>query len=154
MRRSSLISTLIGFAITGGIVVYLLLQLAPDTHGPTLTVYKSATCGCCQKWVDHLRENGFKVKAVNRDDLPEIKEQHGVTESLAACHTALVDSYVVEGHVPADVIRRLLRERPEVKGIAVPGMPLGSPGMENPNPQPYSILTSDDTGKTAVYEVR
>ena len=154
MRRSSSISTLIGIAITGGIAVYLLRQLAPDTHGPTLTVYKSATCGCCQKWVEHLRDNGFKVKAVNRNDLTELKAKQGVTESIAACHTALIDGYVVEGHVPADVIRRLLRERPEVKGIAVPGMPLGSPGMESPDPQPYSILTFDDTGKTAVYEVR
>lgn len=154
MRRSSLISTLVGVAITGSVAVYWLLQLAPDTYGPTLTVYKSATCGCCKKWVDHLRQNGFEVKAINRNDLPEIKAQHGINKSIAACHTALIDGYVVEGHVPADAIRRLLRERPEVEGIAVPGMPLGSPGMESRDPQPYSILTFDEKGATAVYEVR
>lgn len=154
MRKSTLFSTLIGLAITGGIALYLLQPSARDDRGPVITVYKSPTCGCCQKWVDHLEDNGFKVKTVNRNNLTEIKALHGITESIAACHTALINGYVVEGHVPADAIRRLLRERPEIKGIAVPGMPMGSPGMESPDPQPYSVLTFDDAGTTAVYEVR
>jgi hypothetical protein len=137
-------------AVFAGIAIYHAFR----TSGPPITVYKSASCGCCEKWVRHLRENGFDVRTVNRNDLENIKAEHGVTETLAACHTGLIDGYVVEGHVPADVIRRLLRERPEVRGIAVPGMPVGSPGMEGPNSQPYSVLTFDADGNTAVYEAR
>src|SRR5262245_9470869 len=96
----------------------------------SITVYKSPTCGCCAEWVAHLRANRFPVKVEDRDDLVPIKRQHRVPDDLQACHTALVEGYVVEGHVPADLIDRLLRERPPIAGIAVPGMPSGSPGME------------------------
>lgn len=141
---------LIMLALFASIAVFHALR----TSGPPITVYKSASCGCCEKWVQHLRNNGFDVRAINQNDLEAIKTEHGVTETLAACHTALIDGYVVEGHVPADVVRRLLRERPDVRGIAIPGMPIGSPGMEGPNSQPYSILTFDADGNTEVYEVR
>ena len=97
--------------------------------GPLITVYKTPTCGCCVKWVEYLRNEGFDVKAVNRNDLTPIKQGAGVPAAMEACHTALVDGYVVEGHVPAQAIRKLLRERPDTRGLAVPGMPANSPGM-------------------------
>ena len=93
-----------------------------------VTVHKSPTCGCCEKYVDYLRENGFAVKAVNESDMNAIKKRHGVSH-VASCHTALVDGYVVEGHVPVAAIRKLLKENPAITGISVPGMQMNSPGM-------------------------
>lgn len=108
---------------------------------PRVTVYKSATCGCCTRWIEHLEQNGFTVQAHNVDDLPAIKQQHGVSAELASCHTAVVDGYVIEGHVPASDIERLLAERPALKGLAVPGMPVGSPGMEQgPYKDRYTVV--------------
>ncbi len=124
------------------------------TEAQEITVYKSPTCGCCTLWIDHLRDHGFRVNTVNITDLREINKRHGITPEIASCHTALVDGYVVEGHVPADAIKRLLKEHPSIKGIAVPGMPIGSPGMEGPNAQPYNILTFDAEGNTTVYSSR
>lgn len=95
-----------------------------------ITVYKSPTCGCCSKWVRHLEQNGFSVVAKDVRDVVPYKIRGGVTPELASCHTAFVEGYVIEGHVPAGDIKRLLRERPAAKGLAVPGMPIGSPGME------------------------
>jgi hypothetical protein len=100
--------------------------------GPLMTIYKSPTCGCCQKWVMHVAAAGFRTAVNDVDDLDAIKTRHGVPAALQSCHTAVVDGYVVEGHVPAADVRRLLKERPKVKGIAVGGMPAGSPGMEMP----------------------
>lgn len=120
----------------------------------TVTVYKSPTCGCCTKWEEHLRENGFRVVSVPREDMNAIKSEHGVPRGLQSCHTALVDGYAVEGHVPADVIRKLLTERPRVKGVAVPGMPMGSPGMEGPHKDQYEVYTFDVSGPKDVYAVR
>lgn len=119
-----------------------------------ITVYKTPTCGCCSKWVDHLKEHGFVVTAKDIPDLTALKKHYGVTQQLASCHTAFVGGYVVEGHVPADLITRLLKEKPKVKGIAVPGMPMGSPGMEGPRADRYDVVTFDSAGKTAVYAKR
>lgn len=102
--------------------------------------------------MDHLRENGFEVSAVDVENLDEIKAEHGVTSEVASCHTALVDGYVIEGHVPATSIQRLLEERPEVTGLSVPGMPVGPPGMEGPNPVHFDVVTFDENGQTGVYE--
>ena len=104
----------------------------------------------------HLRANGYPVKEENVSDLTAIKRRYGVPERLEACHTALAEGYVVEGHVPADLIDRLLRERPEAAGLAVPGMPVGSPGMESPGQksEPYQVLIFDRAGKTEVYATR
>jgi hypothetical protein len=123
---------------------------------PVVTMYSSPTCGCCGLWAKHLEENGFTVKSVKRADISAVRQKQGVPGRMASCHTAVVDGYVVEGHVPADAIRRLLTERPDVRGIAVPGMPLGSPGMEQPSGRvdPYSIFTFDAAGRTAVWDVR
>ena len=125
-----------------------------EASGPEITVYKTPTCGCCSNWVDHLRAEGFRVTTHDLPTLTEVKREHGVPNELASCHTAVVDGYSVEGHVPADVIRRLLAERPEVRGIAVPGMPMGSPGMEGPYSQAYEVYTFNADGPIDVYEVR
>jgi hypothetical protein len=122
---------------------------------PSVTVYKSPTCGCCSKWVDHMRTNGFDVKALDVEDIDTVKRTYGVPPALGSCHTSLVGGYVVEGHVPADAVTRLLRERPKVAGLAVPGMPVGSPGMEVAGHRdPYSIVSFEKTGKYAIYERR
>ncbi len=119
-----------------------------------VTVYKSPSCGCCAKWVDHLKANGFKVTVKDMDDLSQVKAEAGITKALASCHTALVRGYVVEGHVPADVIQRMLKEHPKIRGVAAPGMPAGSPGMEGPRKDRSEILSFDAQGRTAVYEIR
>lgn len=110
-------------------VVFTLLVAQIALAGPLITVYKTPTCGCCVKWVEYLQKEGFEVKAVDRSDLAPIKQRAGVPPAMSACHTALVDGYVIEGHVPAQAIRKLLQERPDTRGLAVPGMPDNSPGM-------------------------
>lgn len=124
---------------------------APKPAAATVQVYKSPTCGCCGKWVEHLRAHGFVVTATDVEDVGPYRERYKVPAAAASCHTAVVDGYVVEGHVPATDIQRLLRERPAVVGIAVPGMPIGSPGMEGANPQAYDVLSFDASGKTTVF---
>ncbi|HWC04868.1 MAG TPA: DUF411 domain-containing protein [Methylomirabilota bacterium] len=123
---------------------------------PEVTVYKSPTCGCCTEWVAHLRRHGFPVTAEDVAELGPVKARHGVPAALQSCHTALVAGYVVEGHVPADLVERLLRERPKILGVAVPGMPVGSPGMEVPGrpADRYQVLTFDRGGKTGVFAAR
>lgn len=108
---------------------------------PLVLVHKSPTCGCCGLWVEHMRSAGFQVEVRDSDDLSPIKQRLGVPADKASCHTAQVGDYFVEGHVPADDVKRLLLESPDARGIAVPGMPLGSPGMEGPvgSAQPYSV---------------
>lgn len=122
---------------------------------PEITVYKSPTCGCCNSWVDHLREHGFAVVERDTSDMAPIKAAHGTGGALESCHTGLVDGYVVEGHVPADLIARLITEKPEgVAGLAVPGMPMGSPGMEGPYKDAYDVLAFRKDGGTSVYARR
>jgi len=117
-----------------------------------ITVYKSPTCGCCSKWVEHLEANGFTVKTEDVADISRVKSEFGIPSELASCHTAIIDGYLVEGHVPAQSIKRLLAERPQVAGLAVPGMPTGSPGMEGPNPQRYNVVAFDAAGGRRVFE--
>lgn len=118
---------------------------------PTVLVYKTPTCGCCVGWVEHLEAAGFTVDARDVTDIMTVKRDGGVPPQMSSCHTAIIDGYVVEGHVPADEVKRLLAERPEVAGIAVPGMPTGSPGMEGPNARPYQVLSFTHTGEAAVF---
>lgn len=125
--------------------------VAADQALPTVLVYKTPTCGCCNGWVEHLEAAGFTVDARNVNDIMTVKRDGGVPVAMSSCHTAIVDGYVVEGHVPADQVKRLLAERPEVAGIAVPGMPTGSPGMEGPNAQPYQVLSFAHDGTPAVF---
>lgn len=107
-----------------------------------MTVYKDANCGCCEGWVDHMRKSGFNIVVHNVDDMSEVKTKHGVAASLAGCHTAVIDGYVVEGHVPAQAVKKLLADHPEAIGIAAPGMPMGSPGMDGPGiePEAFDVL--------------
>lgn len=131
-------------------------QGVASADGTRMVVYKTPTCGCCRAWVDHVQAAGFAVEVRDMPDVAPVKHEHGLPGHLASCHTAIVDGYVVEGHVPADVIRRMLRERPQVAGIAVPGMPMGSPGMEVPGGRkdPYDIIAFSRDGKVSVYETR
>jgi len=115
------------------------------------SVYKSASCGCCIKWNNHLRQAGHKVTAHNTNRLYEYKTSVGVPDHLQSCHTAMVDGYVIEGHVPIKDIERLLRERPDAVGLSVPGMVSGSPGMENGRFDPYDVILFYKDGKTEVY---
>jgi len=119
---------------------------------PTLVVHKTPTCGCCSNWIDHVKAAGFPVEVHDHQSLALIKAENGVDVELRSCHTATVAGYVIEGHVPADDIIRLVTEKPDIKGIAVPGMPIGSPGMEQgPRVQPYRVVSWDEAGSTAVF---
>jgi len=118
---------------------------------PEIMVYKSPTCGCCSKWVTHLQENGFEVETTDISDLRIVKSMSGIKPEHASCHTAKVGDYVIEGHVPAEDIKRLLTERPEARGLIVPGMPKGSPGMEVPQPDHYRVLLLGNDGSTEVF---
>lgn len=117
---------------------------------PLVTVYKSPTCGCCSKWADHMKAAGFPVETVDVTDLTNIKAEHGIPAQFGSCHTAFVDDYAVEGHVPADDVKRLLAERPAAAGLAVPGMPTGSPGMDTPGRRAdrYEVLLVQDGDAT------
>ena len=132
------------------LLVWIVVGSASAADPTEIQVYKSPTCGCCTKWVDHLRDNGFSVTVTELKDVTPIKLENGVPRRLASCHTAIIGGYVVEGHVPADDLRRLLDERPKISGLAVPGMPIGSPGMEGPNPVRYQVL-SFGIGGTRVF---
>lgn len=119
-----------------------------------MRVVRNPGCGCCEKWVEIARNAGFKVAMTEDGDPLAVKRRYGVPEQLASCHTTLVGGYVVEGHVPLDAVQRLLRDRPSIKGIAVPGMPLGSPGMEvaGGTKEPFEVLAFDAAGKVSVFE--
>lgn len=119
-----------------------------------VTVYKSPTCGCCGKWVEHMRANGFDVTVNDMPDVAPVKDKRGVPSTLRSCHTAIVGDYAIAGHVPADVVKRLLKEKPNAAGIAVPGMPMGSPGMEGASKDAYNVVLFDKAGKTSVYATR
>lgn len=147
------------FALTAVIVAIIVawhwLDFASAVSTPAVAdviVYKDPNCGCCNKWVEHLREHGFNVTAQNDSRVDKIKAARGVPPELGACHTAIVQGYVVEGHVPADTINRLLRERPAIKGIAVAGMPAGWPGMEGPYYESYNVMSFDANGKAEIYK--
>ena len=119
---------------------------------PELMVYKSATCGCCKVWVEHMRKNGFTAKVQDVENMNPIKERVGVPYGMGSCHTAEVGGYFIEGHVPAEQVARLLKEKPKAKGLTVPGMPIGSPGMEQGDmKQPYEVHLVHPDGTTSVY---
>lgn len=117
-----------------------------------IDVYKSEYCGCCHEWVKHLEANGFKVKAQNVANPSDYREKFGIPNDLGSCHTGYVNGYALEGHVPAAEIKRLLAEKRKAKGLAVPAMPLGSPGMEGPRKDPYAVLLVQSNGSHTVYK--
>ena len=128
-------------------------QFAYASDTQILEVWKDPNCGCCQAWVDHLKEAGFEAKIHETAAMSSVKTMNRVPDQLASCHTARVGGYVIEGHVPASDIMRLLSEKPQVHGLAVPGMPLGSPGMETPDgdKEAYDVLSFDESGNAAVW---
>jgi hypothetical protein len=128
------------------------LSMAAHAAQPAVEVYKSAYCGCCEEWVKHMRVNGFTVNAHDVANPTDHRARLGMPDQLGSCHTATVQGYVLEGHVPAKEVKRLLAERPKAKGLAVPAMPAGSPGMEGPRKDPYDVLLVKADGSYAVYQ--
>ena len=129
-------------------------QKAATPAQPKVTVYKTSSCGCCRLWVDHMKANGFDVQAmdVSAADVRKISKTAGLKDEDSSCHTAKVGDYIVEGHVPAADIKRLLKEKPAIAGIAAPGMPMGSPGMEQGNAkEPYDVLAFKKDGTSTVF---
>lgn len=136
------------------IATLTLAALAPAAMAqqkPLVEVWRSPTCGCCGAWVTHLQKNGFATKVHMVDDTAAIRRQLGIPASLGSCHTAKVGGYAIEGHVPASDIRRLLAERPKARGLAAPGMPAGSPGMDVPNSPPYEVVMVGEDGSATLY---
>lgn len=129
----------------------ILTFITLPVYAAEVTVYKSPTCSCCKKWVSHLRDNGFDVVAKDVGNVNRIKSQLGIEPKLASCHTAIVDGYLVEGHVPAADIMRMLKQKPDIKGLTAPGMPMGSPGMEGNRKDKYEVLAIGHDGKTKTY---
>src|SRR6187549_1894615 len=148
MSRSTVIALAVAaLALVGAVAA----QQKPA--GPLVEVFKSPTCGCCSQWVEHMRKNGFNVHATDVNDLTAIKKSRGVPDQVQSCHTAVVNGYVVEGHVPAADVQRMLKEKPAIAGIAVGGMPAGSPGMDYPGvtPQPFNVTSFDKSGALRVF---
>jgi hypothetical protein len=122
-------------------------------EGKTMTVYKSPSCGCCTKWIDIMKNKGFEVKTIETNEVNTIKQKAGLQAGQTSCHTAFVDGYVVEGHVDYSAVKKMLVEKPNIIGITVPGMPIGSPGMEQGNTkEAYDVLYVNKDGSTGVYE--
>lgn len=135
-----------------GIGVYFQFGSSASADLPAVTVYKSPSCDCCAEWVSHMQEQGFPVEVKSRFNVGPVKKQVGVPSDLSSCHTAVVGNYVVEGHVPAQDVKQLLRETPDVRGLSVPGMPVGSPGMERGDRvDPYAVLAFTPAGDTTVF---
>src|SRR5687767_3684966 len=154
MTKSGWVVLSAALLVSAGVGAQRSAKPVEPAQGQAITVWKTATCGCCGKWVEHLQTAGFNPTVHTVKTMDEAPAAKAVPATLRSCHTATLEGYTVEGHVPADVIQKLLRERPKVAGIAVPGMPAGSPGMESPNPQPYDILAFDAAGKTSVFASR
>lgn len=149
-RRSLIAAVVAGLATAGAGAV---MVFGKGAAAAEIMVHKSPACGCCGAWVDYLRTNGFRVVVRENDDLAPIKRQLGVPAELESCHTASVDGYTIEGHVPVADVRRLLAERPDVLGLSVPGMPIGSPGMETGGkPDVYAVIAWRRNGSSFVFQ--
>jgi hypothetical protein len=148
-RNTLILATLFSAAVVLVPPAMADMRVAPKM--PEITVYKDPDCGCCKNWIEHLKKHGYKVIAHDTRDMSSVKDNFGVKNSLQSCHTAIVNGYVIEGHVPAADIDRLLRERPKVAGLAVPGMPAGSPGMEGGSAEHYAVMAFDRAGGAKVY---
>ena len=153
----------IGVVIAIGALIFIARSPSSASDEPAsanvsadvVTVYKTEACGCCLKWVDHLEANDFAVEVVNVASTAPTREKFGVPPQLLSCHTGTIDGYWVEGHVPADLVKQLITDKPDnIRGISAPGMPAGSPGMEGPNPVEYDIVAYHADGTTSVYARR
>ena len=147
--RRAVLAQLGVLALTG--VLPRTVRAAAD---PVITVYKSRSCGCCANWVRHMTAAGFKVNAIDTDDVDAVKAQMGIRPQYASCHTGVIGKYVVEGHVPADLVKKLLKEQPVALGLAVPGMPVGSPGMEQGPAEHYDVMLLARDGSAKVFAKR
>lgn len=142
----------LGLTAAFGLSTLISTPLLAAEGTESIHVYKSPSCGCCSDWVDHLEENGFDVDVTETNDLNQIKIDAGLTPALVSCHTAFVGDYVIEGHVPANDIQRLITEAPQATGLSVPGMPLGSPGMEvGDRKDHYKVILFNEAGQTRVF---
>ena len=144
------------FLILGAALLFAPLKAAAPASAvasalPVVTVYKDPDCGCCKAWVEYLRKHGFRVDAKDTRDMESVKANVGVPKPLTSCHTAVVGGYIIEGHVPAPDIEKLLKQKPKIAGLAVAGMPAGSPGMEGPPPVHYQVIAFERSGKTHVF---
>ena len=128
------------------------MPIVASAAAPVIEVYKTATCGCCKDWVKHLQANGFSVKAQDVANPSDFRDKFGVPKAFGSCHSGMVQGYALEGHVPANEIKRLLAERPKAIGLAVPAMPLGSPGMEGNRSDPYDVFLIQAKGRHSVYQ--
>jgi hypothetical protein len=143
-------------AVAAAVIATFWLNSPPSSAKTAeIVVYKTPTCGCCVKWIDHLRDNGLDVRAIDVPSTLPIHEKFGVPRRLGSCHTAVFGDYWVEGHVPADLVQKLMDEKPDdIVGISVPGMPMGSPGMEGPNPVEYQVVAYGKDGEVTLYATR
>ncbi len=118
-----------------------------------MTVYRSPSCNCCGGWIEHMKKQGFQITDIKTDKIETIKQQNNIPSNLASCHTATIDGYVIEGHVPADDVKRFLKQKPQMAGLSVPAMPIGTPGMESGDrKQPFDVLAFNTNGKMAVFK--
>jgi hypothetical protein len=150
-RRGFLTAVLAGAATLVARRAAAAVPAPPSSARPPVTVYKDPSCGCCTKWIEYMRKSGFSVTAHDDTDMDARKDHYGVPSGVRSCHTALIGNYVIEGHVPAADVDRLLKEQPRVAGLAVPGMVVGSPGMEGGTARPYAVLAFQKTGKTTTF---
>lgn len=153
-RRDFLLRGALGGAALAVFGRRMLALVAPPGAPTPMAVYMDPGCGCCGKWVGLMQAAGFAVSVQRTTDMESIKKRYGIGSRLASCHTALVGGYLVEGHVPADLIRKMLADKPKIAGLAVPGMVTGSPGMEGPTKDPYDVIAFDSAGKTSIYAHR
>ena len=155
MMRMTATVAIAAMAITGFAYGVAAQQKAAPAAAalPKVTVYKTSSCGCCRLWVDHMKASGFDVQAmdVSSADVRAVSKAAGLKDEDTSCHTAKVGNYVVEGHVPAADIKRMLKEKPAIAGLSAPGMPQGSPGMEQGSKEPYDVVAFTKDGKTTVY---
>jgi hypothetical protein len=149
----NIVSIAVGVAAVAGFGIAAAQQKAPEGL-PKVSVYKTSSCGCCRLWVDHLKANGFEVQAmdVSSADVRNVSKMAGLKDEDTSCHTARIGNYTVEGHVPAADIKRMLKEKPAIAGLAAPGMPMGSPGMEQGGvKEPYDVLAFKKDGTSTVF---
>ena len=153
MQRRGFLARLAGLAAVGVTGRRLWAELPGGTSPTPITVYKSSTCGCCTKWVDHLRASGFAPAVIDEEEMDALKDEMGVPPGVRSCHTGIVEKYLIEGHVPASDIRRLLAERPRTAGLAVPGMPPLTPGMAAPGEKPrdFEVVSFQTDGSTRLF---
>ena len=157
MKKESILLLLAGISVSiFAVVTFITFQTTKaqaDPSLPVVTVYKSVTCGCCKKWVKHMEDNGFRVETHDVNNLYPYKVKAKLGAGLGSCHTAFVDGYAIEGHVPAKDVKRLLQEKPQVSGLTVPAMPKGTPGMEIPGQpaDPYQVISFKDGQEVGVF---